>query len=217
MKNFFCLLLLSTLSVACQPVETKQPEPGKAAEATAPGMNAALLELFGREVLVAKMHLFAAAADGGADTSFAYFGKPISGELAASLDASMQATEAGGVFACYQLTGGKFFVLRIPGKNPSGDLALARWDGAAGKLVKVTDLAWRHCNASACHQQDAWLADLDDDRKFELVTRSRSADLKGKVSEEAFSVMTEDGKGGFVKASEQIGSLAVKGNYVLHQ
>ena len=181
-----------------------------------PALNETLKPLF-EEVNVVKMHLFATVEEAPNAEKYPYTGKPITGDALKLLDASLQTSPVGGVFGCYHTENGDFYVLRVPGKYISGDLALAKWDAASNSLKKVADLAYLNCDEGYCNQQDSWLTDLDDSRTLELITRSRSTDEKGKVDEENFTVMTEDGKGGFIKADEKLTSLAIQANYVLNK
>ncbi|MEK7255339.1 MAG: hypothetical protein AAB316_11385 [Bacteroidota bacterium] len=211
MKNLIYLLFL-LLAVACQPA-AEQKETA-AADAKPAGAPDALRNAF-EEVNVTKMHLYATEETAPDTAAYPFVGTPLTGDLAQYLDADLQPGETG-VFGTYLIENTQFFILRVPGKYVSGDLALAGWDASAsgGKLKKVADLAHRWCDEGVCHQQDAWLIDLDDNRKLELVTRSQSTE-NGKLTEQKFEVMTEDGQGGFVKTDEALASLAVEKYYVM--
>ena len=73
-------------------------------------------------------------------------------------------------------------------------MAIAKWDAGQKKLVKVTNLAYLMCDEGTCQQQDAWLADLDDNRTLELILRKHTRDAQGNISDESFEVLTDDGK-----------------------
>jgi hypothetical protein len=207
-------LSLFVFFIACQsqPGDPATTQPGDAR--VKPAIDSAFLSLF-EEINVVKMHLFATQDTAPTAESYPYAGKPIEGDMLKYLDVSLQPNEVGGVFARYHLENNGMFILRVPGKYVAGDLALARWDDMDKKLKRVSDLAYIQCDEGICHQQDAWLTDLDDSRTLELVTRSRSTDAGGKIIEEHFIVMTDDGKVGFVKTDEKLASLAVKEHYVM--
>ncbi len=167
------------------------------------------------EVNVVKMHLFGTTEAMPNPDNYPYTGKALTGDLANMLGDGLQPSDSGGAYACYHTENSNHYILRIPGKQGSSDLALAMWDETMGKLVKVMDLAYIHCEEGTCMQQDAWLADLDDSRTLEMVIRKRTRDAQGNVSDESFEVLTDDGTGHFKKTNEQLASLAVKDNYVM--
>ena len=173
-------------------------------------MPAALMDLF-EEVNVVKMHLF-----GTAETKdYPYAGKAMGSEATALLSDGLQPADGQKVYACYFTENSHHFILRIPNEKAANNLVLAKWDKAAEKLVKVSDLAYLHCNENTCQQQDAWLADLDDSRTLELILRRHTRDAKGEITNESFEVLTDDGMGHFKKTNEQLASLAVKEYYVM--
>lgn len=214
MKKLFYLLPL-TLAFACQP--NTGNDQGTAAETPAaetPAMNP-VKDLF-EEQIVVKMHLFGTQEAMPDAEMYPYAGKAIEGDALQHLGDGLQPGEVGQVYACYHVENNDFYILRVPGKYASSDLALARWNDAAGKLEKVYDLASIACDEGVCHQQDAWLTDLDDDRTLELVIHSRSTDEKGNITEENFAVLSQDASGNFTASNEQLAALAVKDRYVLH-
>jgi hypothetical protein len=214
MKKILYLLPVM-LMWACQSEQSSQKEAETTAAPAKPTVNEAVQQLF-EEVNVVKMHLFATQeADPNAE-SYPYTGKPFGEDLLKFLPDGVEPNEAVGVYACYRTENNGFFILRVPGKMASSDLILCKWDDGAGKLKKVNDLARIQCDDTGCQQQDAWLIDLDDDRKLELITRSKSFDSKGGVTAESFDVLSQDNAGSFAKSSEQMASLALKENYVLH-
>ena len=200
MKKLFYLLPLM-LAFACQP-DQSPPE--------------ALQSVF-EEVNVVKMHIFATKEKNPDAEMYPYTGKPFDGNILKFLPDGIQPDKADGVFACYRTEYNGFYILRVPGQEVSSDLILCKWDMAAGKLKKVMDLASIACQENGCSQQDAWLADLDDDRMLELIIRSVITNAEGNATQEEFNVLSQDAGGNFVKSNEQITSLAVKANYVLYQ
>jgi hypothetical protein len=210
MKNFSYLLVLIAFT-ACQ--QNQPSTPAATAPDNTPSVNEAVKNVF-EEVNVVKMHLFATQETAPNADNYPYVGKAVGKDLLPMLGEGLQPSGEFGVFTCYYTENGKFFILRVPGKYVSGDLALARWDATANKLAKVTDLAYIQCDEGVCHQQDAWLTDLDDSRTLELILKSRHTE-NGALKEEQFTVMTEDGKGGFVQADAKLTSLAIKDNYVM--
>ena len=174
----------------------------------------ALMDYF-EEVNVVKMHLFGTNENMPDPENYPYVGKEITGNAVAMLSEELQPNKVGSVYACYHTENSDHFILRVPGKYASSDLAIAKWDAAQKKLVKVKDLAYLQCDEGTCHQQDAWLADLDDSRTLELIVRKHTRDAQGNISDETFEVLTDDGSGHFTKTNEQLASLAIKDNYVM--
>lgn len=213
--NRTILLFLAVFTFGCQENSQQTPETTAPDTAVVPGPAQSFLELF-EEVNVVKMHLFATAEATPTPDKYPYVGKPITGEALQLLGNDLSPGE-GNVFACYRTENSGHFILRVPGKYADNDLAMAKWDADAGKLKKVADLASLWCDEGACNQQDAWLADLDDSRTLELILRSFHKDEKGKLSDEQFTVMTDDGTGNFKPAGEELTLLAVKENYVMRK
>ncbi len=212
-KLFYYLPIL--LFVACgQPGNqgTETNEKGK--EPMGQKVDEGLMGLF-EEVNVVKMHLFGTAEAEPNPDNYPYTGKVIAGDAVGMLGEGLQPNDIGSVYACYYTENSGHFILRVPGKNASSDLVLAKWDAKTGKLMKVADLAYLMCDEGICHQQDAWLADLDDNRTLELIVRKHTRDAQGNVSDESFEVLTDQGMGDFVGANELLASLAVKYNYVM--
>lgn len=206
--------LLTFLVFGCQSTQDQKPTPETAlAETDKNKPDAALNDLF-EEVNVVKMHLFGTTEEQPNADQYPYVGKPIPAALHSMLDKMLNA-DMGPVFACYRTENSGHYILRVPGKYISGDLALAKWDAQAGKLVKVTNLAYYWCDEGVCNQMDAWLADLDDDRNLELICREHHRDEKGNVSDEKFTVTTDDGSGVFQNATTELAALAIKNNYVM--
>lgn len=207
--------MLAALLWSCQENNPAQqqdsPAPG-ASEQPAASINGEFKDLF-EEVNVVKMHLFAAHEPEPNPDNYPYVGKPVPSALAQYLPDGLQVEK--GVFACYRTENSGHYILRVPDQAGTSDLVLCRWDPKAGKLAKVADLAFLRCTNGNCQQQDAWLADLDDNRLLELIVRSHKRDSKGMVTDETFDVMTDDGSGSFTKSNEQLASLAVKSNYVM--
>ncbi len=201
--------------VACnQPNDQGAETNEKAKEPISQKIDEGLMTLF-EEVNVVKMHLFGTTEMEPNPEEYPYTGKAISGDAIGMLGEGLQPNDIGAVYACYYTENSGHFILRVPGKYASSDLALAKWDAVTGKLVKINDLALLTCDEGICDQQDAWLADLDDNRTFELIVRKHTRDAQGNVSDENFEVLTDQGMGDFVDATELLVSLAVKANYVM--
>lgn len=168
------------------------------------------------EINMVKMHFFGTSELEPNKDDYPYTGQKIEGDAAKFLGDGLQSNETGAVYATYKAENYNLYVLRVPGKYASSDLALAKWDDASKKLVKIYDLANLQCDEGLCHQQDAWLTDLDDDRVLDLVVRSHSND-NGKISDEKFMVMAQPSPGNFAQAPEGLASLAPQTSYVLHE
>jgi hypothetical protein len=213
MKQLVILLLVLGL-FGC-----KQDPPATEATNTAPpaqpSINEGFQNLF-EEVNVVKMHLYGTKEAEPKVGDYPYVGKAIGEADMKFLSTDLQPNEIGSVYACYRTENNGFFILRVPGKYASSDLALAKWDGNANQLVKVMDLAMLQCDEGMCHQQDAWLTDLDDDRNLELVIR-KQVDDNGKVSNDEFSVLAQQPPGSFTKATDQLAALAPPTSYVLQK
>lgn len=224
MKNFdtrfvfgATALLLMAVFFACKnegdaptqaSVETKKMADGQTIDSTFRNMF--------EEVNVVKLHAFGTNELEPKQEDYPYTGKKIEEAQMKYLGDGLQANEVGGVYACYRTEAYNLYVLRVPGKYASSDLALAKWDDASQKLVKVMDLASIQCDEGYCIQQDAWLTDLDDNRALDLVTHSMTND-NGKISDEKFTVYTQPTPGNFAKAPDNIASLAPITSYVMHQ
>ncbi len=196
----------------------QDPAPTEAentAPATQPAVNEGFLNLF-EEVNVVKMHLFGTNQVEPKVEDYPYAGKPIGEADLKFLSPDLQPNEVGSVYACYRTENNGFFILRVPGKYASSDLALAKWDTNANQLIKVMDLAMLQCDEGMCHQQDAWLTDLDDDRSLELVIRKQVND-NGKISNEEFTVLAQQPPGSFTKAPENLATLAPATSYVFQK
>ncbi len=216
MKNFFYLLVCLPF-MACQSNQPSSQDTEDVDAPSTPAVNAAVYNLFD-EVNILKMHVFSTLEEDPDAENYPYTGTQFGEDLLPFLPDGIQPNEAGGVFACYRVENNNLYVLRIPGQNISSDLILCRWNDAAGKLEKITDLANYRCEGDNCIQQDAWLADLDDDRVYELITAKMSYGANGKLmGDENFSVFSQDAEGRFVPASELIASLVISGNYKMHQ
>lgn len=211
-----CIVLVSAL-FACKN-EANAPDNAQAAtseNAQSQTIDSTFQNLF-EEVNVVKMHLFGTNEAEPKQEDYPYSGKIIDEGFMKYLGDGIQPNEIGSVYACYRTEVSNFYILRVPGKYASSDLVLAKWDAASSKLVKVLDLANIQCDEGLCHQQDAWLTDLDDDRTLELVTRSFTND-NGKISNETFAVLSQQSPGNFTKAPEALASLAPPTSYVMHQ
>lgn len=212
-KLLFLLPVFSFL--ACQQTDKQPTTDNPSTHSTInPKADPAILSLF-EEVNVVKMQLFGTNEADPNPEYYPYTGKAITGEGLKYLAQDLQPNDIGGVFGCYFIENSGHFILRVPGKYASSDLALAKWDDSAKQLVKEAEVAYSQCDEGYCHLQNAWLTDLDDSRTLELVIRKHTRDPKGTLSDETFEVLTDDGTGHFTKTNEQLASLAVKENYVM--
>lgn len=207
---FLAVLVLGCKNEAAQKGQAIYPDKETVAD-TQPKMQ--MDKLF-EEVNVVKMHLFATEEASPNADDYPYVGMEIPKALHQYLDEDLDAG-AGPIYACYRTENSGHYILRVPGKYVSGDLALAKWDASKEKLTKISHLAYIWCDEGACNQQDAWLTDLDDDRDLELIIQEKNIDENGNVSAEQFEVMTDNGKGDFVPAEKALAELAVKDRYVM--
>lgn len=203
MKIRHLLILLVLASIGCgNPPETPAEEPKPIS------LNPDLEALF-EDIIVVKMHLFSTVDQ--QLTDYPYVGKKIDPALHTHLDESLLNNAEMGIFATYKVQN-EYYILRVPSREFSNELVLCRLNEKTGKLEKVETLANGWCRTEKCHQQDAWLADLDLDQELELIIRSRDEDNEGKIVGSLFRVKTEDGRGGFVIGKD---SLANPTSYVL--
>ncbi|MBI5914579.1 MAG: hypothetical protein HY842_04320 [Bacteroidetes bacterium] len=216
MKNLLFLSLL-VLLFSCQqdPASTNAAENSTPAPAAQPAVNEVVQQLF-EEVNVVKMHLFGTNAAEPTAENYPYAGNPVEEAALKFLSHDLQPNEVGSVYACYRTENNNFYVLRVPGKYASSDLVLAKWDAGTSQLVKVIDLASLQCDEGLCHQQDAWLTDLDDDRSLDLVIRKHTSDQRN-ISEVTFTVLSQQPPGTFGQANDQLASLAIQTNYVMQK
>lgn len=154
------------------------------------------------DVTVVKMHLFSPAKVDS--TEYPYFGKLLPVEAINHLEKKLAQTNKQGLYACYKMQEG-FYLLRAPNDNLSNALVLCRWDKEQDKLVQTMPLSFSYCREGICHQQDAWLTDLDLDNQLELITRSREKkENKDAPSNLTFKVLMQDGSGKFVPGKKDI-------------
>lgn len=215
MKQLVCLLAVIFLFGCNQdskPAETAEAAPTAASQ---PAVNETVQNLF-EEVNVVKMHLFGTNEIEPKVETYPYVGKLVGDAELKYFNDDLQPNEVGSIYACYRTENNNFYILRVPGKYASSDLVLAKWDEASSKIVKIMDLAYIQCDEGLCHQQDAWITDLDDDRTLELVIRKHTND-NGKISEEAFQVLSQQSPGTFSAAPEALASLAPPTSYVLNK
>lgn len=214
MKKSYLLFFALALFACTQQKEKAESSETVPKKTTMAKPDDSFQKLF-EEVNVVKMHLFGTAEAEPSPDDYPYVGKPIPPEQLKMLEEKLNAPN-GTVFACYFTENSMHYILRIPTEQTSGDLVLAKWNEEEKKLVKVNDLAYLRCEEGTCLQQDAWLADLDDDRDLELVVRQHQKDGQGNISEEKFMVSTDNGSGEFTPASEALSALAVKDRYVMN-
>lgn len=89
---------------------------------------------------------------------------------------------------------GDLYILRVPGNKGSNSINLYRLQG--GKLTVEMPLALANDEPSVNVQQDAWLKDLNNDGKIEIILRQTSAPQGGN-SQDVIRVFTQAGDGSF--------------------
>ncbi len=208
MKNFSVLLIatLICLSACTQPPAEKAPQ-----EENTPMLDESLSALF-KDIIVVKMHLFSAMENLDDEEAYPYAGTPIPAEHHSLLDEELL-KHPDALWACYK-TQDDFYIIRTAGPQVPNQLVLCRFDPASGKLKKIRDLSSAWCENDICHQQDAWLADLDLDQHLELIIRTRMLSYEGQSKEGDFQVFTQTGDGNFQPGKAD---LAVKETYVFHE
>lgn len=92
------------------------------------------------------------------------------------------------------------FLLRIPGQYTSDQLALYEKNGDG--LRYLLSLASKWCDEGWCNRQDAWLGDLNGDRRYDVVTHYAQLDDQGGVVEESLDVYLQDTSGSFVRSPD---------------
>lgn len=95
---------------------------------------------------------------------------------------------------------GDLYVCRVPGRYVSSDIALFRIVG--GRMTHAETVAWAWCDGGWCNQQDAWLSDVDQDGKMDIIQHYTLTDDKGKIREERMTVLVQDEEGSFVENRE---------------
>ncbi len=214
MKGLFYFLPF-LLFVACSQPADKDSNENKNMDMKKQGKaDPDLMSMF-EMVNVVKMHLFSTNEAAPNPEDYPYTGKLLTDKVLSSLEEGLQPSEGGSVYACYYTENSGHYILRKSDKDASNTLLIAKWDDEKGELTKVADLAYLMCEDGTCQQQDAWLADLDDNRALELIIRRHTRDSQRNISEEHFEVLTDKGAGVFEKTNEQLASLAVKDNYVM--
>lgn len=101
----------------------------------------------------------------------------------------------GDVYAIGQY--GEYYVCRVPGRYVSSDIALFQLKN--GRLMRSETVAWAWCDEGWCNQQDAWLEDLNNDSKLDIVQRYTLTDDKGKVREQHLRAMIQGEDGTFTE------------------
>lgn len=89
---------------------------------------------------------------------------------------------------------GDMYILRVPGNKGSNSITLYRLKG--DKLIMEMPLALANDEPSVNVQQDAWLKDLNNDGKIEIILRQTSAPLGGN-SQDVIRVFAQAGDGSF--------------------
>lgn len=191
MKNIL-FLTIGLFIFGCSNPSTEAPK-NDTTEPESVKLNESLNALF-EDIIVVKMHFFSTIDKELKD--YPYIGKKIETNLHQYLDESLLVNAEMGIFATYKVQE-DYYILRVPSKDFSNELVLCTLDKASGKLKKVEVLANTWCRTDRCHQQDAWLADLDLDQELELIVRSRDENNEGKIVGNLFRVYAANGRGGF--------------------
>lgn len=89
---------------------------------------------------------------------------------------------------------GDMYILRVPGNKGSNSISLYRLKG--GKLIQEMPLAFANDEPTVNVQQDAWLKDLNNDGKIEIILRQTSAPQGGN-SQDVIRVFSQAGDGSF--------------------
>ena len=89
---------------------------------------------------------------------------------------------------------GDMYILRVPGNKGSNSITLYRLKG--NKLIMEMPLALANDEPSVNVQQDAWLKDLNNDGKIEIILRQTSAPQGGN-SQDVIRVFAQAGDGSF--------------------
>ena len=105
----------------------------------------------------------------------------------------------GDVMAVAQYEG--FYIARVPGRYVSSDIALFRLKD--GTLQRSETIAWAWCDEGWCNQQDAWLKDVNQDDRLDIVQHYTLTDDRGKIREERMTVLLQT-KDGIFEATEKI-------------
>lgn len=129
---------------------------------------------------------------------YPYKGMPIDTALYKYFDTNSSSVwlETGGeVMAVGQF--GDFFICRVPGRYVSSDIALYRI--VNGLMTHTETVAWAWCDEGWCNQQDAWLTDVNQDGRLDLVQHYTLTDDRGKIREERVTASLQDEGGNFVE------------------
>lgn len=89
---------------------------------------------------------------------------------------------------------GDLYILRVPGYVGSNSISLYRLKG--GKLIMEMPLALASNDPSVNIQQDAWLKDLNNDGKIEVIVRQTSAP-QGGIAQDVLRVFVQAADGTF--------------------
>lgn len=60
-------------------------------------------------------------------------------------------------------------------------------------------VAWAWCDEGWCNQQDAWLTDMNQDGRIDIVQHYTLTDDKGKIREERMTALLQNENGNFVE------------------
>lgn len=89
---------------------------------------------------------------------------------------------------------GDMYILRVPGNKGSNSITLYRLKG--DKLIMEMPLALANDEPSVNVQQDAWLKDLNNDGKIEIILRQTSAP-QGGTAQDVIRVFAQAGDGSY--------------------
>ncbi len=107
--------------------------------------------------------------------------------------------ETGGdVMAVGQLD--ELYICRVPGRYVSSDIALYRI--VNNRMTRMETVAWAWCDEGWCNQQDAWLRDIDQDGRLDIIQHYTLTDDKGKIQEERLTVLLQNENGSFIQSKD---------------
>lgn len=92
---------------------------------------------------------------------------------------------------------GDLYICRVPGRYVSSDIALYRI--ANNRMTRMETVAWAWCDEGWCNQQDAWLTDMNQDGRIDIVQHYTLTDDKGKIREERMTALLQNENGNFVE------------------
>ena len=95
---------------------------------------------------------------------------------------------------------GDYYLLRVPGKGISNDIVLFALDKYHNRIQQRKVLAYAWCDEKGdCMHQDAWLKDVNGDKKFDVVTKEVKKNSQGKILTSKLNVFTQSPTGFFTE------------------